>query len=218
MACCLTAPSHYLNQCWLISKVEWRSSKGKFTRDTSAINHWNYLENLVPKWHSNFPVNCSEKMEHRSYLELTKDNQAFFVHRVYCDYLYKIDHVIIRPYVTAFFDWFTVAHGTGSGKVIIGPEQNILNIQHFHFHFMRHGRALGCQLSVFWRKLTILSPNFTAYLWVFLKGVMMWSIHTLCLARPPIFMGSLWAVYCAACLAGPHSRERSYLLRNHFWT
>ena len=23
MACCLTAPSHYLNQCWLISKVEW---------------------------------------------------------------------------------------------------------------------------------------------------------------------------------------------------
>ena len=44
MACCLTPPSHYLNQCWLIiSKVEWHSSKGKFTRDTSAINHWNYL-------------------------------------------------------------------------------------------------------------------------------------------------------------------------------
>ena len=46
MACCLTAPSHYLNQCWLIiSKAEWHSSKGKFTRDNSAINHWNYLEN-----------------------------------------------------------------------------------------------------------------------------------------------------------------------------
>ena len=27
MACCLTAPSHYLNQCWLIiSKVQWHSS------------------------------------------------------------------------------------------------------------------------------------------------------------------------------------------------
>ena len=40
MACCLMAPSHYLNQCWLIiRKVEWHSSKGKFTRDTSAINH-----------------------------------------------------------------------------------------------------------------------------------------------------------------------------------
>ena len=44
MACCLTAPSHYLNHCRLIfSKVEWHSLKGKFTRDTSAINHWNYL-------------------------------------------------------------------------------------------------------------------------------------------------------------------------------
>ena len=56
MACCLTAPSHYLNQCWLIiSKVEWHSSKGKFTRDTSAINHWNYLENQVPKMSFKFP-------------------------------------------------------------------------------------------------------------------------------------------------------------------
>ena len=46
MACCLTAPSHYLNSCWLIiSKVQWHSSKGQFTRDASAINHWNYLEN-----------------------------------------------------------------------------------------------------------------------------------------------------------------------------
>ena len=44
MACCLMAPSHYLNQCWLIiSKIEWHSSRGKFTWDTSAINHWNYL-------------------------------------------------------------------------------------------------------------------------------------------------------------------------------
>ena len=24
MACCLTASSHYLNQCWLISKVQWQ--------------------------------------------------------------------------------------------------------------------------------------------------------------------------------------------------
>ena len=44
MACCLMAPSHYLNQCWLIiSNVEWHSSEGKFTRNTSVINHRNYL-------------------------------------------------------------------------------------------------------------------------------------------------------------------------------
>ena len=42
MACCLTAPSHYLNQHWLIiSEVQWLSTERIFTRDTSAINHQN---------------------------------------------------------------------------------------------------------------------------------------------------------------------------------
>ena len=42
MACCLTAPSHYLNQWWLIiSKVQWHSSESNFTRDTPVINHLN---------------------------------------------------------------------------------------------------------------------------------------------------------------------------------
>ena len=54
MACCLTAPSHYLNQCWLIiSKVLWRSCEDNFTRDTSAINHHNKLENYFSKFFSN---------------------------------------------------------------------------------------------------------------------------------------------------------------------
>ena len=40
MACCLTAPSHYLNQCWLIiSTIQWHSSEGNFTRDILAINN-----------------------------------------------------------------------------------------------------------------------------------------------------------------------------------
>ena len=42
MACCLTAPNHYLNQWWLIiSKAQWHSADGSFTRDTSAISLWN---------------------------------------------------------------------------------------------------------------------------------------------------------------------------------
>ena len=45
MACCLTAPSHYLNQHWLISEVQWQSPSGNFSRDTSAINHSIQLEN-----------------------------------------------------------------------------------------------------------------------------------------------------------------------------
>ena len=49
MACCLTAPSHYLNQCWLtISNVQWHPSLSNFTRDASAISHWNQLENYLP--------------------------------------------------------------------------------------------------------------------------------------------------------------------------
>ena len=42
MACCLTAPSHYLNQYWLIiTKVQWHSSDSSFTTNASAISHWN---------------------------------------------------------------------------------------------------------------------------------------------------------------------------------
>ena len=41
MACCLTAPSHYLNQCsFTIFKVNWYSFEYNFTGDTPAINHW----------------------------------------------------------------------------------------------------------------------------------------------------------------------------------
>ena len=40
MACCLMAPSRYLNQCWLIiNKVQWHSSEGNFAKDISATNH-----------------------------------------------------------------------------------------------------------------------------------------------------------------------------------
>ena len=39
MVCCLTAPSYYLNQCWLIiSKVQLHSSDGNLTSDTSVIS------------------------------------------------------------------------------------------------------------------------------------------------------------------------------------
>ena len=51
MACCLTAPSHYLNQCWLIiNKVHWHSYKDNLTLDALAINHFYYLENHLSKF------------------------------------------------------------------------------------------------------------------------------------------------------------------------
>ena len=53
MACCLTAPSHYLNQCWLIiSKIKWHSSEGNFTAGISVIG----LKSTHPKFHKNLPV------------------------------------------------------------------------------------------------------------------------------------------------------------------
>ena len=40
MVCCLTAPSHYLNQCWLvISKVKWQSPEGNCTSATPLPSH-----------------------------------------------------------------------------------------------------------------------------------------------------------------------------------
>ena len=40
MACCLTAPSHYLNQCWLIlSKNQWHSAEGNLIKNSSPFNH-----------------------------------------------------------------------------------------------------------------------------------------------------------------------------------
>ena len=46
MACCLTAPSHYLNQCWLlISDVSWHSSENNWTVSAQAIILYNNFEN-----------------------------------------------------------------------------------------------------------------------------------------------------------------------------
>ena len=39
MACCLTAPNHYLNQCWLIIRgVMWHSSENSFAGIAQGIN------------------------------------------------------------------------------------------------------------------------------------------------------------------------------------
>ena len=51
MACCLTAPSHYLNQCWLIiSEVQWQFHK-RCLGHQSLKSLWK--QHL--KFHSNFP-------------------------------------------------------------------------------------------------------------------------------------------------------------------
>ena len=50
MACCLRAPSHYLNQCWLIiSQVFWHKSNNNFTGDAHDIYPWYQFENYLFK-------------------------------------------------------------------------------------------------------------------------------------------------------------------------
>ena len=56
MACCLMAPSQYLNQCWLIiSDVQWHSYEDNFTRDASPSITKICLKITYLKYHSNFP-------------------------------------------------------------------------------------------------------------------------------------------------------------------
>ena len=48
MACCLTAPSHYLNQCWLIiSEVLWHLPENNFTGNVQDTYHWYESEKLL---------------------------------------------------------------------------------------------------------------------------------------------------------------------------
>ena len=39
--------NYFLNQCWLVIKVQWHSSHGNFTRDVLAINYKIKLENYI---------------------------------------------------------------------------------------------------------------------------------------------------------------------------
>ena len=67
MACCLTAPSHYLNQCWfIISKGLWHSSEDIIIRRFEVTNQWSKIEVCIFKITSRSPrgqwVNgCSKK-------------------------------------------------------------------------------------------------------------------------------------------------------------
>ena len=56
MACCLMAPSHYLNQCWHISKgVLWYSPENNFSENTPDINSANRFEIKILKLFPHFP-------------------------------------------------------------------------------------------------------------------------------------------------------------------
>ena len=56
MACCLTAPSLYLKQCWLIiSEAFWHSPEGSFTGNGPDIYLWYEFDNYLLKTTAKFP-------------------------------------------------------------------------------------------------------------------------------------------------------------------
>ena len=60
MACCLTAPRHYLNQCWLIiRKVLWHSHKGNFKgnpRDFCPWHEFFFSNSKILYWQLLLPI------------------------------------------------------------------------------------------------------------------------------------------------------------------
>ena len=55
MACCLMAPSHYLDQYWLINKVLWHSPEGDFTGNAQDSYSWCRFENKRLKNTARYP-------------------------------------------------------------------------------------------------------------------------------------------------------------------
>ena len=83
MACCLAAPSHYLNQCWLvISKVSWHSPQCTTIKYLWDTNMYNKNKNYIFKLPSRSPrgqwfndVNCSTTSH------MTFNQMTFFICR-----------------------------------------------------------------------------------------------------------------------------------------
>ena len=56
MAWCLTAPSHYLNQCWLITKgALWHSPECNFARRTHELNPKNVFGEYIFRTTTTYP-------------------------------------------------------------------------------------------------------------------------------------------------------------------
>ena len=110
MACCLTAPSHYLNQCWLIfSKVQWHSVEGNLTRDSSPSITKISLKITCLKFYSNLPganeviaINHTLKMKKKSkHMQKNKKLRPYKMQMHWCnDYLLNPEPLWCKLYVS----------------------------------------------------------------------------------------------------------------------
>ena len=69
MACCLTVPSHYVNQCWLlISEVLWHSRESNFTLISRATTLYNELEDYNSTHLPIMPHICVSESGHHCFI------------------------------------------------------------------------------------------------------------------------------------------------------
>ena len=78
MAWCLTAPSHYLNQCWLvIRKIQLHSCDGNFTSDTSVMNDYINMKITHLKCHQN-PPGSNKLIEYLHYATVPRKKKEYY--------------------------------------------------------------------------------------------------------------------------------------------
>ena len=111
MACCLTALSHYLSQCWLItSKVHWQSFEGNFKKIPQPPFTKISLEMTYLKLNWNIP-GANEFMKTRVLL----NSHIILIHQVPCMYsvLRSLYEVRLKSYLPKCYfvkwNWFPFA-------------------------------------------------------------------------------------------------------------
>ena len=123
MTCCLTASSHYLNQCWLIIKgqgVLWHSPESNFTGNAQDINSWNKFKITILKLFPHFPGANELKQfsmlrvnnSNNRHKELIQIDQSHKSHNAPVPYP-TIHHWNINMHISVP-KWCIVGYGTGA--------------------------------------------------------------------------------------------------------
>ena len=77
IACCLVAPSHYLNQCWLLISEVLYSSESNFTARASANIRYNEFEKCTLKIIPTFP--WANELTHEEPRDFSRSRLQFWI-------------------------------------------------------------------------------------------------------------------------------------------
>ena len=95
MDCCLTAPSHYLNQCWLImGGAPWHSYQDIILIRCEDTNQQNKIENCNFKWHPGHNELTINEIVRQRFIAVTSisknnnNNLRFFICMLLCSLMY----------------------------------------------------------------------------------------------------------------------------------